>query len=213
MSPEDYFIVNLSEDKAKKLSQVMANETSRKIMDHLAKKKLTESEIAKALGLPLSTVHYNLKQMMDVSLVKADEYHYSPKGKMVNHYQLSSKLVVIAPMQSRVVSIKAKMASIVPAVLVSLVGTAVVYAVAKAKEGALFAAQSAPVAMKAAADTAAEEAAGGAGATRLMAAAPAAESVVTTPSVWQSAWPWFLIGALVAILAFLFFDWLRAKKE
>ena len=97
MPKEPFMLVSLKEDKAKKLAQVMSNPTCIKILEHLAGKDATESAIAKDLGLPLSTVHYNIQQLVAAKLVIVDEFHYSEKGREVNHYKLANKYIIIAP--------------------------------------------------------------------------------------------------------------------
>ncbi len=94
---QKFMLVSLEEDKAKKLAQVISNETCRKILDHLTGKEATETELSKELNLPISTVHYNLKQLAESGLVLADEYHYSKKGREVMHYSLANKYIIIAP--------------------------------------------------------------------------------------------------------------------
>ena len=94
---ETFLLVSLEEEKAKKLAQVITSGTCRKMLDELANKDYTETDLAKALQLPLSTVHYNLQHLVSAGLVKADEFHYSEKGKEVNHYSLANKFVIIAP--------------------------------------------------------------------------------------------------------------------
>jgi DNA-binding transcriptional ArsR family regulator len=93
----NFLLVSLEESKAKKLAEVISNDTARKILDHLAKQDATESEISKELNIPISTVHYNLKQLQDANLVTVEEFHYSQKGKEVNHYKLANKYIIIAP--------------------------------------------------------------------------------------------------------------------
>ncbi|MFH1915703.1 MAG: helix-turn-helix domain-containing protein [Nanoarchaeota archaeon] len=196
---ESYVVVNLNEADAKKLSQVLSNKTSKKILDFLSVKKATESAIAKDLRIPLSTVHYNLKLLADAHMVVADEYHYSQKGKVVNHYSLANKLVVIAPVQKRVLSLKAKLTALVPAVLVSFVGAALLYA----------ASQRSVVQSSIAVDKALEAA------PRLMAAdaAEAGVSSVVQPGLLEMAWPWFLIGALLALVIYVGLDFVLNRKR
>jgi DNA-binding transcriptional ArsR family regulator len=101
MKEESFLLVSLKEDKAKKLAQVITNDTCRIILDYLAKKSATETEIAEKLNLPLSTVHYNLQNLVDAKLVNVDEFHYSKKGKEINHYSLSNKFIIIAPKEEQ----------------------------------------------------------------------------------------------------------------
>ena len=98
MAKKSFLLVSLKENKAKELAQAIANESCRKILDYLADKEdATETEISSKLNIPISTVHYNLKQLLAGSLVVVDEFHYSEKGKEVNHYKLANKYIIIAP--------------------------------------------------------------------------------------------------------------------
>jgi len=122
MPKEKFLLVSLQEDKAKKLAQVITNDSCRKILDYLAEKDATESELAEKLVIPISTVHYNLKQLVDGGLVVSEEFHYSEKGKEVNHYRLANKYIIIAP--KTVYGIKEKLRSILPVVLIVGAGAA-----------------------------------------------------------------------------------------
>ncbi len=98
MADNSFVLMSLKEKETKKLTQVLSNETCRKILEHLSgKEHATESQIAKELGIPISTVHYNLKQLKENKLVTEDEYHYSAKGKEVIHYKIANKYIIIAP--------------------------------------------------------------------------------------------------------------------
>jgi DNA-binding transcriptional ArsR family regulator len=102
MAEEPYLLVSLDEDKSKTLAQVLSNDTSRKILDHLSKKEhATETEISKDLKVPLSTVHYNLDLLVKADLVSNEQFTYSEKGKQIVHYALSNKYVIIAPKRTQ----------------------------------------------------------------------------------------------------------------
>jgi DNA-binding transcriptional ArsR family regulator len=201
MKEESYIIVHLNRDESKKLSQALANETSRKIMDYLASKDATESQIAKALKLPQSTVHYNLKQLAEARMILAEEFHYSEKGKVVNHYRLSQKLVIIAPPQSGMESIRSRLAAIAPAILVSVVGTGLLYYFTR------------PKGIVDAADTGLRAVAEAEPVLMAKAAPMMDANVVASPSLFSQAWPWFLIGGLVAILVYVIADYVVKKRN
>lgn len=95
---KNFLLVSLEERKAKKIAEVINNDTSRKIIDYLAKKDATESELSKELKIPLSTIHYNIRQLQEAGLVVVEEFHYSKKGKEINHYTLANKYIIIAPL-------------------------------------------------------------------------------------------------------------------
>jgi len=124
--PEDSFIlISLKDDKAKKLGELLGNPTAKRILELLAKKEYTATDIAKELNLPLSTIHYNLTNLEQAKLVLAEEFHYSAKGKEVKHYKLANKMVIITPDQPSE-SIIAKLKKILPvAVIAATVTTAV----------------------------------------------------------------------------------------
>lgn len=173
MAKDPFLLVSLEENESKALAQVMSNDTARKILDYLSKKESdTETDIAKQLKLPLSTVHYNLQALVKANLVKSEEFHYSEKGKEVNHYSLANKLIIIAPKNTRTESFKDKLRGILPIGLIVLVVGAVIQLITKLKIGSAkliaaapmaadYAARGAGVAEKAivpAANTAVEEA-------------------------------------------------------
>ncbi len=118
MAKESFVLVSLKEDKAKKLAQIITNDSCKKILDYLTENEATESELASKLNLPISTVHYNLQHLMDAGLITADEFHYSEKGKEVNHYKLANKYIIIAPNSTW--GIKEKLKSILPAALIAV---------------------------------------------------------------------------------------------
>jgi len=94
---KNFLLISLEEKETKKIAEAINNSTGRRILDALAIKEYTETELSKELDIPISTVHYNLKQLMEANLVIVDEFHYSPKGKEVNHYKLANKYIIIAP--------------------------------------------------------------------------------------------------------------------
>ncbi len=109
-----FMLVSLKDKGAKKLAQVISNDTCKRILELLAKKEATETELSKELGMPMSTVHYNLQNLVEAKLVNAGEYHYSEKGKEVLHYSLANKFVIIAP-DNADESILNKLKSLIPA--------------------------------------------------------------------------------------------------
>ena len=190
MKKRNFLLVNLNETKAKKLAQVISNETSRKILDLLADGDQTESEIAKALDIPLSTVHYNLKHLKDANLVDVEEFHYSEKGRVVDHYRLANKFVIIAPRDVKVSGIKRKLAKIFPVALLSFIAT-----------GAVLIYRRAPLmgSMNKAAETLTADA--------MVRSAPVAP-VCEMPNVAL----WFLFGAVFALVIYAVLDFLLSRK-
>ncbi len=147
MAKDPFLLVSLEENESKALAQVMSNDTARKILDILSKHEtLTETDIAKKLDVPLSTVHYNLQALVKANLVKAEEFHYSEKGKEVNHYSLANKIIIIAPKNARTESFRDKLRGILPIGLIVLAVGAVIQLITKLRIGSAKLMAAAPMA-------------------------------------------------------------------
>jgi DNA-binding transcriptional ArsR family regulator len=210
MAEESFILVNLKEGKAKKLAQVISNETSRKILDFLSKKEATESDIAKELGVPISTVHYSLSHLKEVNLVQCDEFHYSQKGKVVEHYKLSNKMVIIAPHNPSVESIKEKLMKLFPAALVGIFGAGTIFLSKFLQEQ--FSQAPAPMLAAKMMDTGIENVAANSGADTMMYASRAVPEAFNAGLTIHPA-VWFLAGAIVALAAYFVFDLIRTKMK
>ncbi len=225
-SKETFLMVSLSEDKAKELAQVISNDTCRKILDALTEGDYSESDLSTKLSVPISTVHYNLQQLMKGGLVIVEEFHYSEKGKEINHYKLANKYIIIAP--KKVTGLKGKLRKILPSLGVVL-GVAAVMQIAKSFFSGAGASMSKVASMDMISNAAPDFAVKGGeilneASPQLMDSAVGATSVVSNASgavtqtvptsiqyivqsnMWQYAALWFLIGGIVAILVYLVID-------
>ena len=202
MPNKNFLLLSLEDEKTRKIANVVSNESCKKILDYLAEHEGTETEIAKKLNIPLSTVHYNLQQLVGTGLIAAEEYHYSPKGKEVLHYKIANKYIIIAP--KNVTGLRQKLRSILPAAVITLGAAALIEMFSKYFSGsnALMAvnrvaeksAAVAPVAAQKAAETA-------------QSAAPiAADKVYLVP---DNIALWFLIGALFALGIYFLWNWIK----
>jgi len=84
-------------DESKKITQVITNDTARQIMELLAEHSMSASDIAKQLDVPLTTIKYNLENLVDVGLAKIERIKYSEKGRQVKVYAPVRKLIVVVP--------------------------------------------------------------------------------------------------------------------
>ena len=223
MAKQSFLLVSLQEDKAQKLAQVVQNASCRKILDYLTEKEATESDLSKKLSIPLSTVHYNLQHLQKAGLVTADEFHYSEKGKEVNHYKLANKYIIIAPKSTH--GIKEKLRSILPVGILALGASFIIGFYNKIAPTAQFGAVSQKAATESvrAVPTAAEAAPAALDTLgpekALTDTAPAiTEPIIETitptlsePSIWQNFGLWFLLGALFVIIVYILFSLIRKK--
>ena len=191
---DKYLLFSLDDEKAKNLGDVISSSTARKIVNFLAEQEASETEISKSLGLALNTAEYNLKKLLEAGIIeKSKKFFWSKKGKKINIYKVANKLIVIAPKKSRVYS---KLKSVVPVVLISAILTAFIAWYSRTR-----------VFMQKAAEKTVEKA--GEEIATTTTAGEVAEKLTETVLVYQPIWLWFLIGSLVAIIAFLIWNWKR----
>src|SRR3989344_705589 len=115
---ETFLLLSLEEQQSKELAQVISNETARKILDYLGKKnEASESQISEALDTPISTVHYNVQQLLKSKLIESKEFEWSEKGKKILYYRLAKKLIVIAPKTSE--SLYNQLKNLIPVTLIT----------------------------------------------------------------------------------------------
>jgi len=228
MPKKNFILLSMEDEKIKKISNVISNDSCRKILDYLANKEATESELASKLSIPISTVHYNLQQLMETGLIDADEYHYSEKGKEVNHYRLANKYIIIAP--KKTYGIKEKLKGILPVLLIISGAALVIQLTYKffahggvvsilssskqtlVRETLVTTAQDAGISAKSAAIESAPQAMGASqiiqnitnATTEYLTKPEVTTQVITTPpSVWSNIAIWFLAGALFALGVYL----------
>ena len=196
MPKQNFLLVSLEEEQSKQLAEVLNNPTSRKIIDYLSEKEdATESDIAKALNVPLSTIHYNIQKLKEAKLVHAEEFHYSKKGREVDHYKLANKYVIITP--KPVKGIKSALRSILPISLIVLGIAAIIELAQNFTQKAMGTSQE--LVRTVSTDSIALEA--------QMADTAVHVSESTNTTVW------FLVGAFTAILLFIIINLLRRLRK
>ena len=206
MAKKNFLLLSMEDEKIKKVSNVISNESCRKILDYLSDRDSTESELAEKLQIPISTVHYNLQQLTETGLIESTEFHYSQKGKEVSHYRLANKYIIIAP--KKTFGLKEKLKSIFPVVLIASGAALVIQYLSKSmidvpEQPMMMAkslAQESSIAA-ASAPMAADQA--------QTASAMAAQNVSSLP---QNIALWFFIGALFALAVFLVVKYIRKEQ-
>ena len=208
MTNKNFLLLSLEDSKTKKIANVVSNESCKKILDYLAKREATESELAEKLQIPISTVHYNLQQLVETGLITTEEFHYSRKGREVLHYKLANKFIIISPKSTY--GLKEKLKSVLPVALIAAGAAALIQIFSKYfyRETTL-AGDNFMVAKSAAVERAVVEEAAVEMAEAAPQAAPiAAEKVYLIP---ENIALWFLFGALFALV--IYFIWGKFRKN
>jgi len=143
---------------------------------------------------------------MKAQLVVVDEFHYSKKGKEINHYKLANKYIIIAPKETT--GIKEALKKILPVGLILVIGAAIIEFFNFFMMGSGTIGDSASftnVAMDMAVESVPMVAEGARAATEV------ATKAVSMPSIWAHFSIWFLIGGIAVLLVYLFFEIIRSK--
>ena len=214
MAKSSFLLVNLQEDQTKQLAQVITNDSCRKILDYLADKSATETELSEKLSVPLSTVHYNIQALVKAGLVQAEEFHYSSKGREVLHYKLANKYIIIAPKSTY--GIKEKLKAILPTLGIIGAASLVIHFFAQSMGGigetSLDIPQAAVMSQKAAEGAVASDS------LRTIAAQYAQDVTTTTLGTGITAQQvsiglWIFIGAFLSLGLFLAVDYFLHMKK
>ena len=192
----NFILVDLNDTKTKKLAETITSTTSRKILNHLAEVNDSKSSMSKALSIPLPTITYHLQKLEQAGLVVSKEFHYSEKGRVVDHYALANKYIIITP--KKVSGLKEKLRGILPIGIIMLGISAILKFVASPKTQIGgehdFLMQAVPAAMVEEAEMVADSAP--------VAYDMAREGVNQIASVPDIAL-WFFIGSTVTILLYI----------
>jgi len=88
--------------ESRKITQILSNETSMKILELLGEKSMSATNIAEKLNLPLTTVKYNIDSLVESDLVKVKQIKWSQKGRQIKIYEPVEKLIVLVPSKSSI---------------------------------------------------------------------------------------------------------------
>jgi len=191
-----YLLFSIEDDSAKKLAGILGNKTCKKIIDILAEKESSEKDIADELKIPINTVEYNLKKLLDAEIVeKTKNFFWSQKGKKIPMYKVSNKSIIISPKSK----ISSDLKSILPVAILSGIGALIVRQ--------YFLLEQVTVQKSDAVFSVAQESFSNA-----PEIARASGELFITTTV-PSAWLWFLAGSLFALLLFSIIQLVRQKAS
>ncbi len=199
MSEDRFMLVSLEDSKSKAIAEVIGSKTCKKIINYLAEKKeASQKDLSDALDIPMNTLDYNVKKLLESGFVqKRKNFFWSKKGKKIIMYELSNKSIVFSPKKVNSEKIK----SILPAFILTLAGTFAIWVFEKIKYAQENIASSA---IEDSSEILMEKATGVAEATPQVVSV--AQDTILTPHP-TPIWLWFLAGALLSILIISIVNW------
>ncbi|MBI2629683.1 helix-turn-helix transcriptional regulator [Candidatus Pacearchaeota archaeon] len=115
---EKYILVSLEDERARKISEILGNKSCKRILDMLAEKEASETDISIELKMPINTAEYNIKKLLEAGFIEKTSHWWSVKGKKIPMYKISNKYIVISPKKSQ-----NKIKSFIPVFIVSAIFT------------------------------------------------------------------------------------------
>ena len=94
---DDKLLVLPLGEESKLITQTIANDTARQILELLAEGAMSTSAIAKKLDIPLTTAQYNVEKLIEAGLVVVEKTKYSEKGREVKLYAPAKRMIVLVP--------------------------------------------------------------------------------------------------------------------
>ena len=187
-------LIDINDPRTEKIAGVISNKTAKKILELIAEKELSQSEIASKLKIPQNTADYNIKNLEEAGFIEKSGFLWSVKGKRMHKYKLSNKRIIISP--------KSLIKGIIPALLLSGVFALFLRFIALNNNSYNY-------------DSAASSAASVAIAEKTAEIAVSQPNINVTASqlITSNAWAWFLLGALTSIFIFLLWNYIRTERR
>ena len=207
--------LDLNDSRMKFISEIFGNESCKKILNLLAEKELTETDIAKELKMPLNSVDYNVKKLVRAGLIESGSHWWSIKGKKMPSYRVSDKKIVISPkrMSSSVLLIPALLVGGLISLTIrkiiefnSYIPQQNVFAAKSAIEDSVSYASVATTGLQAGANEVARDVVTNVPAAMSQEVAQKTSFIGSIPG-----WEWFLIGIWSGVLVFFLLNYIREK--
>lgn len=188
-------MIDIEDPRAEKVAEVLSNKTCKKILSVLAENEMAINDISKKLGLPINTISYNIKKLVDAGLAeRVNKIFWSAKGKRMEIYKVANKRIVIMP--------KIGVRGVVPALLVAILATVGIKVWSDARVSSLQRGAG-EVAQKAVTTTALKSTAQG----EQLIDSGIYGTLANAPDIWA----WYFLGALTALLIVILWNLMRRK--
>ncbi|WP_148881981.1 ArsR/SmtB family transcription factor [Thermococcus aciditolerans] len=93
----DYETIDIHDERAKELAQILMNDKAIAILHLVEDQALSISEISRELSLPISTVSYHIDKMLKVGLIEVAGKKYGKRLQEVKLYRASNRPILLVP--------------------------------------------------------------------------------------------------------------------
>ncbi|NLM81658.1 MAG: helix-turn-helix transcriptional regulator [Candidatus Methanoculleus thermohydrogenotrophicum] len=119
---ENVVILQPGDERAQKIARAMASQTANAVIQAFGDGPMTSSEVARQMGIPITTAAYHIENLLDAGLLEIMETRWSEKGREVKVYGLTDQVLIIAPPESDLKSVLKKYAMLFGIVVLASLG-------------------------------------------------------------------------------------------
>ena len=119
---EDVIVIQPGDERAQKIARAMASQTANAVIQAFGSGPLTSSEVARRMGIPITTASYHIDNLLDAGLLEVMETRWSEKGREVKVYGLANQVLIIASPESDLRSVLQKYATLFGIVVLASLG-------------------------------------------------------------------------------------------
>ncbi len=112
MTEDGVLVLEPGDERAKKIGKAMASNTASDVLSALSEEELTLSELSERLGQPITTLKYQIENLLDAGLVDIVRTRYSEKGRVVKVYGVRQQVVIMSPGKADLRSVLLKYTSL-----------------------------------------------------------------------------------------------------
>ena len=103
---ENVVVVQPGDERAQKIARAMASQTANAVIQAFGGGPLTSSEIARQMGIPITTASYHIENLLDAGLIEVAETRWSEKGREVKVYGLATQFLIFGPPESELGAVR-----------------------------------------------------------------------------------------------------------
>lgn len=200
---EKYIMLDMGDERAGRIAEVIGNASCKRILNLLAEREMSESDLAAELKIPLNTVEYNIRKLVEAGLIEeTKKFFWSTRGKRIKSYRVVNKKIVISPRSSFRGIVPAVIAAVLGAIGIKMFIDSNVQTGVKelaVNEGSQMLTRGAEGAVSS----------GVAEGIRAVPSYPGGREIVSGCANYltSEAWAWFLLGALIVALIIVIWNW------
>ena len=171
MVPERKVIVLPFDEDSKNIIKALNNETARRILEVVSEEPSSISQLSEKLSLPITTVYYNVKKLLDTGLIRVKYKDYSTKGREIEYYEPTRKIIVLLPEKIKTKEALQALKKYLLVVFVATLSAGFGFIVEFSLSG------------------------------RLTPARKGVTSLIPTPTLTSHPWLWILVGAIIGMVS------------